>query len=65
LKKQIDNITNNLVLVDAEKKVSSTYNNSVIQIWDDKGENQGIVVKSHTANLNDVQHDLLEINKII
>jgi GTP cyclohydrolase II len=63
LKKQVDNLTNNLVVVDAKNKVSSAYNNGVIQLLDDKGENQGIVVKSHNANLNDVQHDLLEINK--
>jgi hypothetical protein len=46
------NLTNEIVVTDARTKISPDYNNRIIQLWNDEGENQGIIVKTHTAGLN-------------
>jgi hypothetical protein len=66
IKKKLEsflNLTNEVVVIEVRINISSYYNNIIIQIWNDKGENQGIIVKTHTAGLYNGQYNLLEINK--
>jgi hypothetical protein len=46
---QLNNLTNKVA-----------YNNGIIQIQNDKGENQGIVVKTYAIELNNSQHSLFD-----